>query len=36
MKTLQLINLIINAKNKKEIIKLLNTNRIPIKKSKYC
>lgn len=36
MTTIQLIKLIINAQNKKEIIKLLNTNRIPEKKTKYC
>lgn len=36
MTTIQLINLIIKAHNKKEIIKLLNANRIPINKSKYC
>lgn len=36
MSTIQLVKLILNAHNKREIIKLLNTNRITIKKSKYC
>ena len=36
MTTIQLIKLIINAQNKKEIIKLLNANRVSEKKSKYC
>lgn len=36
MTTIQLIKIIIKAQNKKEIIRLLNTNRVPIKKSKYC
>lgn len=36
MTTIQLIKLIINAQDKTEIIKLLNDNRIPVKKSKYC
>lgn len=36
MTTIQLICLIIKAHSKKEIIRLLNANRIPINKSKYC
>ena len=36
MSTIQLVKLILNANTKKEIIKLLNTNRTTIKKSKYC
>lgn len=36
MTTVQLMKLIINAKNKSEIIKLLNTHRISVNKSKYC
>lgn len=36
MSTIQLVKLIINAHTKKEIIKLLNTNRNTVKKSKYC
>lgn len=36
MTTFNLIKLIINAQDKKEIIMLLDTYRIPINKSKYC
>jgi len=36
MTTFQLVQLIIKAKNKKEIIRLLNLNRVPVEKSKYC
>ena len=36
MTTIQLVNLIINAKNKKEIIILLNSHRTQVKKSRYC
>lgn len=36
MNTIQLTKQIINAKNKKKIIKLLNRYRVPISKSKYC
>lgn len=36
MTTIQLIKLIINAQSEKEIVILLNSNRVSIKKSKYC
>lgn len=36
MSTIQLMFLILNANSKKEIIKLLNTHRRTVKKSKYC
>jgi hypothetical protein len=32
----QLVKLIINAKDRKQIIYLLNKYRIPVNKSKYC
>ena len=36
MTTLQLVNLIIQTKDTKKIIQLLNRYRIPANKSKYC
>lgn len=36
MTTIKLVKLIINAKNKNEIIRLLNKHRLTTKKSKYC
>lgn len=36
MSTIQLIELIINAKSRAELIEILNANRIPTEKSKYC
>ncbi len=36
MSTIELVELIIKAHTKEEIIKLLNANRRPIKESKYC
>ncbi len=36
MSIIELIKLITYAKNKKEIIHILNKNRISINKSKYC
>ena len=36
MTNIQLINLIISAKDKKKIIRILNKYRISIEKSKYC
>ena len=36
MTTIQLMELIVSSRNKREISKLLNANRIPIEKSKYC
>ena len=36
MTTFQLVNLIIKAKDKKQIARLLNKYRTPVSKSKYC
>ena len=36
MPAIRLIKLIIDAKNKKEIRKLLNRHRMSVSKSKYC
>lgn len=36
MPTIQLIKLIIDAKSKKEIRKLLTRRRVSVSKSKYC
>lgn len=36
MTNFQLIHIIIQAKDKKHVIRLLNKYRIPIEKSKYC
>lgn len=36
MTTIKLIELIINAKNKKEILHILKKYRLPTDKSKYC
>ncbi len=36
MTTIQLMELIVSSQNKREIIKLLNANRVPMRKSKYC
>ncbi len=36
MSTIQIIELIINAKSRNELIEILNANRISTEKSKYC
>ena len=36
MTTLELVNKILDCKNRKEVERLLNKNRIPVEKSKYC
>lgn len=36
MNNIQFIDLLINSKNKRKIIRLLNKHRISINQSKYC
>lgn len=36
MSTYELMQMIIQAKNKEEIIKLLDENRVSVEDSKYC
>ena len=36
MSTYQIMNLILKAKTKRDIARILNKNRVPVEKSKYC
>ena len=36
MTTFELVKILINCKNKKEVRRVLEKHRIPVNKSKYC
>ncbi len=36
MTTYQIMNLILKAKTKRDVARILNKNRVPVEKSKYC